>query len=67
MPFSDDIKTIRKKLLLSQMDFAKEVGVSYTTINRLENDKAKPNYKTLKKIDTYCKEKGIDFDIQNSI
>ncbi|MBS5111328.1 MAG: helix-turn-helix transcriptional regulator [Coprobacillus cateniformis] len=66
MPFSSDIKTVRKKLLLSQMDFAKEVGVSYTTINRLENGKAKPNYKTLKKIDTYCKKK-VDFDIQNSI
>ena len=38
MKFSDAIKTIRRKTLLSQSDFAKEIGVSKQTLYKYEND-----------------------------
>lgn len=63
MSFSNDIKVIRQKSLLSQEAFAQALGVSFTTVNRWESGKSKPSYKTMKLIDDYCKENGIDFDI----
>ena len=61
--FAEDIKKIRRKAFISQEEFAKKLGVSYTTVNRWETGKAKPNLKTMKLIDEYCKENGIDFDV----
>ena len=48
-------------------DFAKEIGVSFATVNRWETGKAKPNLKTMKLIDDYCKRNDIDFDISEQI
>ena len=67
MAFAEDIKKIRQKLFLSQTTFAKELGVSYTTVNRWETGKAKPTYKTMKTIDDYCKKNGINFDLHESM
>ena len=67
MSFSEDIRKIRHRVLLTQEDFAKEIGVSYATINRWETGKAKPNIKTMKLIVAYCKMNQIDFDIREEI
>ena len=67
MTFSETIKQIRQKHFLSQEAFAKELGVSFATVNRWESGKTKPTYKTMKLIDDYCKEKGIEFDIHESL
>ena len=61
MSFSEDIKRIRRKAFMTQEDFAKEIGVSFATVNRWETGKAKPNLKTMKLIDEYCKKNSIDF------
>lgn len=66
MPFADDIKKLRQKLLLSQTAFAKEIGVSFTTVNRWEMGRANPSYKAMKNIDNYCKKNHIDFDISKN-
>ncbi len=63
MSFSNDIKVIRQKSLLSQEAFAQILGVSFTTVNRWETGKSKPSYKTMKLIDDFCKSNNIDFDI----
>lgn len=63
MSLGNDIKLLRQRCLLSQQDFAKELGVSFATINRIESGKSKPTYKTMKHIDDYCKKNAIDFDI----
>ena len=60
MSLGNDIKLLRQRCLLSQQDFAKELGVSFATINRIESGKSKPTYKL---IDDYCKKNAIDFDI----
>ena len=67
MRFSEDIKRIRRKAFLTQEDFAKEIGVSFATVNRWETGKARPNLKTMKLIDDYCKRNEIDFDISEQI
>lgn len=49
MNFSEGIKYIRKVAYLSQESFAKEIGVSFSTVNRWERGKSKPNYAAMKK------------------
>lgn len=63
MSFSEDIKRVRRNSFLTQEEFAKEIGVSFATVNRWETGKAKPNLKTMKLIDDYCKRNNINFDI----
>lgn len=56
------IKEIRKKSLLCQQDFAKALGVSFSTVNRWENNRATPSYQALAKIKDFCEKNGIPFD-----
>ena len=63
MNFSEKIKQIRQQRFLSQEAFAKELGVSFATVNRWESGKTKPTYKTMKLLDDYCKKSDIVFDI----
>lgn len=67
MPFSEEIKKIRQSMFMSQAAFAKELEVSYTTVNRWETGKSKPNYKAMKIIDAYCKNNGIKYDVNKSV
>ena len=61
MNFSANIKSLRQELLLSQEDFAKELGMSFATVNRWETGKTHPTYKALRTLKQYCKTNGIDF------
>ena len=63
MSFAEDIRRIRIKALMTQEDFAKEIGVSFTTKNRWETGKAKPNIKAMRLINEYCQRNNIDFDV----
>lgn len=67
MKFQDIIKQLRQSQFMSQEAFAKEIGVSFTTVNRWETGKSKPSYKAMKTIDDYCKNKKIAFDINKEI
>lgn len=60
MDFSKVIKEIRQECYLSQRAFADEIGVSFSTVNRWETDKAIPNYQTMKRLVAYCKALKID-------
>ena len=64
MSFSHDIKKVRTGMLLSQQDFAAELGVAFSTVNRWENGKAMPTFKAMKAIDTFCKKNNVDYDIK---
>ena len=67
MSFAEDIKRIRIKTFLTQEAFAKELGVSFNSVNRWENGKQKPSIKVMKAIDDYCKRNDIYFDITEEI
>ena len=67
MGFCEEIREIRQECFLSQEAFAKELGVSFATVNRWESGKTKPTYKTMKLIDDFCKSHDIDFDIRHEL
>ena len=62
MDIGNTIRDIPIKSLLSQADFAKELGVSFSTVNRWENGKALPNFKALKKLKDFCARNEINFN-----
>ena len=67
MSFSEDIKALRQECLLSQEAFAKELGVSFATVNRWEKGKTQPTYKTLRTIKDYCQRNNVTFNIDTNI
>ena len=67
MSFSNDIKMIRHKCLMSQIEFAEALGVSFATVNRWESGRSKPKFKTMKLISSFCETHGIDFDVSKQL
>jgi len=61
MEFSDTLKKVRMKLNISQERLARDLSVSFATINRWENSKCTPNLLTQKVFYSYCKEKGLEY------
>ena len=53
------IKEIRSYAKLSQQEFADKLGVTFATINRWENAKAKPNKLAQAKLYDFCREKNV--------
>lgn len=62
MRFSEKVKAVRYKLFLTQEEIAKELNVSYTTINRWENEKITPSLKAQKAFHEFCVKNNITFD-----
>ncbi|NOZ86217.1 MAG: helix-turn-helix transcriptional regulator [Deltaproteobacteria bacterium] len=48
------LKEVRRQLALSQEDLARELGVSYTTINRWENGQSRPSKMGQVLFDSFC-------------
>ena len=67
MSISSEIKDIRRKCLLNQSEFADARGVSFSTVNRWENEKAIPNYQALKKIKDFCEKNDISFEVDSKV
>ena len=53
MTYAEAIKELRKKLILTQTEFAELLGVSFQSINRWEKGKHEPTIKVKRKLDTY--------------
>ncbi|MCL2796946.1 MAG: helix-turn-helix domain-containing protein [Firmicutes bacterium] len=64
MEFSEKLKQTRKALNLTQMELAKILGVAFTTVNRWENERVMPNYRTLKKFEVFCENNSKDLCVQ---
>ena len=54
------LKSLRKKLGLSQEELAQKLGVSFTSVNRWENEQTKPSKLARRQIEALCEE----FDCQ---
>ena len=48
------VKEVRLQLGLTQEDLARELGVSYATVNRWENGQYKPSKLAKNIFDSYC-------------
>ncbi len=54
------VKDLRDKLNMTQAEFAKMLGVSFTSINRWENGQNRPTTTVRKQIVELCKENNIE-------
>lgn len=53
------VKSLRNKLILSQQDFAKLLGVSFASINRWEQGHHEPTISAKRKIISLCQENDV--------
>ena len=60
MNFRDKIKDIRIKMGYSQEQLARELGVSFATINRWENGKSEPRQIARNAVRQFCVSHSID-------
>ncbi len=58
--YADAIKELRNKMLLSQEELAKVLGVSFASINRWENGKHEPTIKIKRKLRALFNEYGVE-------
>ena len=63
MKCSDIIKEIRIQLNISQEDLARELTVSFATVNRWENEKSVPSKMAKRLLIDFCKDKMISDEI----
>ena len=61
MTYSEEIKKIRQKCFLSQEAFGRELDVSFSSINRWEGGKSRPNMSAMKKVKEFCEKHNLDF------
>lgn len=54
MDYSNLIKELRNKMLLTQTEFADLLGVSFGSVNRWENGKYEPTIKAKRKLKFYA-------------
>ena len=59
MTFEETIKSIRKELNITKEQFARDLNVSYTTLNSWENGRNEPSRLARLRMADYCKEKGV--------
>lgn len=66
MDFSEKVKYVRTELKLSQEDLARELGVSFATINRWENGSYNPSRLARKAFDDFCERKAKNISKENN-
>ena len=62
MMYSEAIKNLRKKMILTQAEFAKMLGVSFGTVNRWESGKYEPTTKLKRKLQPYFEKYKIKLE-----
>ena len=62
MTFGEKLLYIRAYLDLTQSQLAKELNVSFETINRWESGKFNPSKKAVVSLDIFCKRNSIFFE-----
>ncbi len=62
MSFPKEVKRIRQRSFLTQQDFADKIGVAFSTVNRWESGRAKPNLKAMKSINVFCLENNLPYE-----
>lgn len=62
MNLGDTIRITRQKAFCTQEDFAKELNVALSTVNRWELGKATPNMRGMKAIKAFCENNGLDYE-----
>ena len=59
MTYAEAIKKLRNKMLLTQMEFAEYLGVSFASINRWETGRFEPTMRIKRKLAPLFEKYGI--------
>ena len=62
MTYADALKKLREKMILTQMEFATLLNVSFGTVNRWESGIYKPTTKLKRKLFPYFEKYGISVE-----
>lgn len=62
MNYPETIKRLRHKMILTQTEFAKMLGVSFDPVNRWESGKYEPTTKTKRKLAPLFKKYCIEVE-----
>lgn len=63
MALDEILKNIRKELNLTQEQLARDLNVSFSTLNRWENSHTVPSRLARMRLVEYCAEKGVSAEI----
>jgi transcriptional regulator with XRE-family HTH domain len=50
MKIGAQVKRVRERALLTQEELANRAGIGLTTLNRIENNRAEPHFRTIRKL-----------------
>ena len=64
MDYSEQIKTIRENLLVTQTELAEKLGVTFATVNRWEKGHHIPTVKQKRALRDLCKKKKIKWEVE---
>lgn len=67
MSIDEILKQIRKELKISQETLARDLNVSFATINRWENKKVSPSRLAMIQLKDYCVENGLSKEILDAL
>jgi len=59
MTFGERVKEVRLSLNMSQEMLARELDVSFATVNRWEKAHAEPGFKAKQKFEEFCKKNKV--------
>ncbi len=59
MTFAEKVKEVRLGLNMSQEMLARELDVSFATVNRWEKGHAEPSFRAKQKFEYFCKKNHI--------
>ncbi len=62
MNYQQAIKELRNKMIISQVELSKLLGVSFATVNRWETGKHIPTIKVKRLLKPYFEEYGININ-----
>lgn len=65
--FEDNIKKVRKQLGITQEQLARELDISFSTINRWENGHTSPSKLAKRRLLEFCKSNNIDIAITSEL
>ena len=63
MKFDEILKNIRKELNLTQEQLARDLKVSFSTLNRWENSRSFPSRLARMRLQDYCTPRGVSAEI----
>ena len=63
MTIDEILKSIRKELNISQETLARDLNVSFATLNRWENNRAKPSRLAMVQIKEYATQNGASGEV----